>query len=195
MSTTWQVILAGSGGQGLGLAGQVLAEAALASGMHAAHNQSYGARARGGYSQSSVILSPHEVIFPFVEEPNLVIALSQKAYDLNLPLLAPGGLLLYDSSLVQRSRESSLIGFPFDETARETGNPLGIALVALGTAAGLTGLVPEDTLQEALARHFRGAALEANRRCLALGLELKLTTLPSESGDGNQNTSRRRPDR
>ncbi len=172
MSTAWNIIIAGSGGQGLGLAGQILAEAALAAGMHAVHNQSYGARARGGYSQSSVIISDDEVLYPFVENPNLVIALSQKAFDLNLPLLAPGGMLIYDSGLVRGEGDSFTKGFPFDETARKAGNPLGIALVALGAAAELTGLVPETALVEVVGRHFQGPALRANRECLDQGIRM-----------------------
>ncbi len=172
MSKTWNVIIAGSGGQGLGLAGRILAEAALAAGLHAAQNQSYGARARGGYSQSSVVISPDEIVYPFVDEPNLVIALSQKAYDINLPLMARGGLMIYDCELVQ-GREAELSRcFPFSETSRRACNSLGISIAALGTAVRLTNMVPEEMLNKVLGSHFRGDTLTVNARCLSLGFQL-----------------------
>jgi len=172
LNKTWSVVLAGSGGQGLGLTGQILAEAALTAGLHAVHNQSFGARARGGYSQSSVIISPEEIIYPFVETPDLVIALSQGAYDLNLPLMAARGLMFYDNNLVKGGSGPNLIGFPFAETARRANNSLGVALVALGTAAGVTGLVSEAGLLKALKAHFNGTGLERNSHCVTLGVNL-----------------------
>ena len=172
MDKMWQVIIAGSGGQGLGLAGRILAEAAMASGLYAAHNQSYGARARGGYSQSSVIISPSEIIFPFVEESNLVIALSQQAHDKNVPLMAADGMLIYDTELVQGRDTELSRGFPLNETARKACNSLGIAVAALGAAVNVTNIVPEKALLETMKNHFSEEILEVNRRCFGLGMEL-----------------------
>jgi len=168
----WSVIIAGSGGQGLGLAGRILAEAALSAGLHAAHNQSYGARARGGYSQSSVVISPDEIVYPFVEEPNLVVALSQKAYDTNLPLMAPDGLLIYDSELVQGKETELIRSFTFSETSHRACNSLGISIAALGAAVRITAIVPEEMLDKALNSHFQGETLAVNSRCLSLGMDL-----------------------
>jgi len=172
MNKTWNVIIAGSGGQGLGLAGRILAEAALSAGLHAAHNQSYGARARGGYSQSSVVISPDEIVYPFVVEPNLVIALSQKAYDIHLPLMVPDGVMICDSELVQGKEAELIRSFPFNKTSRRACNSLGISIAALGAAVRITAIVPEDMLNKALSSHFQGETLAVNSRCLSLGMEL-----------------------
>ncbi|MBU7006972.1 2-oxoacid:acceptor oxidoreductase family protein [Phosphitispora fastidiosa] len=172
MRKIWNVIIAGSGGQGLGMAGRILAETALSAGMHAAHNQSYGARARGGYSQSSVVISSNEIVYPFVEQPNLVIALSQRAYDIYLPLMAPDGVMIFDSELVQGKETGLIRGFPFSDTSRRACSSLGISIAALGAAVRLTAIVPEDMLDQALNSHFQGETLAVNSSCLSLGMDL-----------------------
>jgi len=178
MGKMWQVVLAGSGGQGLGLAGQILAEAGgFLKGLYAVHNQSYGARARGGFSQSTVIISDREIVFPLVEEPNLVITFTQKGYDSNLPLLAADGLLLYDSDTVAPgsaaspgcSGDTRVKGFPFNAEALKLGHPLGVTLLALGTSARLTGIVEKKDMHQALSAHFQDRTLELNWRAFETG--------------------------
>jgi 2-oxoglutarate ferredoxin oxidoreductase subunit gamma len=78
----YEVRLAGEGGQGLILAGVILAEAAAATeGTYVAQTQSYGPEARGGASRSEVVISDHEIDYPRVVEADLLLAMSQEAYD------------------------------------------------------------------------------------------------------------------
>jgi len=91
-----RIVLAGSSGQGLGQGGRILAEAALHNSKNTTQSQSYGVRASGGYSSSTVIISDGEILYPLTENPDILIVLTQEAYNVNRPLLATGGLLIYD---------------------------------------------------------------------------------------------------
>jgi len=81
MNNNWQVVLAGDGGQGLIVGGRMLARAAILEGKNAVQTQSYGIAARGGYSEAQVLISKGEIYSPKCEKPNLILALTQAAYD------------------------------------------------------------------------------------------------------------------
>ncbi|MHB1419177.1 MAG: 2-oxoacid:acceptor oxidoreductase family protein [Bacillota bacterium] len=173
MSTEWQIILSGSGGQGLGMAGQILAEAAsFYGGLEVVHNQSYGARARGGFSQSTVIISSHEIIHPFVEHPNLIITLSQEAYDLSYPQLAQDGKLVYDLTMVAPKGDPREKGYPISDRARALQFERYIAMMALGVLVQLTGLLQPQDIEKALQKHFTGRVYEQNRQSFLEGIKL-----------------------
>ena len=78
MTQTSEIILSGSGGQGLILAGQILAEAVIRDGKNAVQTQSYGPEARGGASKAEVIISNDDIDYPKVTKPDIVLAMSQK---------------------------------------------------------------------------------------------------------------------
>ncbi|MBO8167625.1 MAG: 2-oxoacid:acceptor oxidoreductase family protein [Thermoanaerobacteraceae bacterium] len=174
MNKTWKVVLTGHGGQGLGLAGQILAEAAgLEKGIFAVQNQSYGARARGGKSETTLIISPKEIIFPVVERPNLIVALASDGYHNHRHLLEADGLVVYDREAVSNPRESSQdYGFPLLSTARRLGNEQGVTILALGVVCRLTGIANPGQVYNALKRHFNGTVFEKNWANFKAGMEL-----------------------
>jgi 2-oxoglutarate ferredoxin oxidoreductase subunit gamma len=181
---THKIILEGSGGQGIGLGGKILAEAAVAGGYNASQSQSYGAQARGGYSSAQVIISAQEIIFPLVDEPNIIIALTSQAYNRNKDLLKTGGLLLYNTEEQQPVLTGltgcspvlkGAVGLPFSLEARNTGNPKGITLLALGTLIGLTDIVNTENFEEAIQDNFTPKIAEANIDCFWQGLKLART--------------------
>ena len=166
----WQILLSGSGGQGLGLAGKILAEAALHRGLNAAHSQSYGAQARGGYSASGIVIGSRKIAFPLIEKPNLLLALTAEAYHKNAPQLAEGGHIIFDSDTLPLSPGQRLYGFPLARTARELGNEKGVAILSLGIITALFGLVGPQDAEKAIAENLPPALLEANLRCYRSGL-------------------------
>lgn len=166
------IVLAGSGGQGLGLAGKILAEAALAGGKNAAQSQSYGARARGGFSSSAVVIGGGEILYPLVENPDYLVALTREAYEKIRPLLAPGGLVVYDRDAVTPGGGPGERGFPIVRRAGTIKNEKGAALLALGVLTALTGIVRPDDLEAAIGATFSGPAAEANQRTFREGLAL-----------------------
>ena len=82
------VLLTGFGGQGIVLAGDILGKAAsLYDQKHATMTQNYGPEARGGACSSQVIISPEEILFPCVENPEILVCMSQEAYTKNVKKL------------------------------------------------------------------------------------------------------------
>ncbi|HBT20283.1 MAG TPA: 2-oxoacid:ferredoxin oxidoreductase subunit gamma [Peptococcaceae bacterium] len=174
MKTRWDIILAGSGGQGLGVAGNILGRAAIIyKNYNAVHNQSYGAMARGGLSQSTIIISKEEIIYPFVEEADFLLALTSEAYKKYEPMVKDSGIILYDSdTAVEPMGRVKEYSFPFAKEAKKLGHPLGITILALGTALKITEIMPSDPFIKALNEFFKSPYLELNIKSFKRGMEL-----------------------
>jgi 2-oxoglutarate ferredoxin oxidoreductase subunit gamma len=172
MSDRYEIRLAGRGGQGLVLAGLILAEAAaLYDGKNAAQSQSYGAQQRGGPSQSEVIISDGEIDYPRVVSADLLVALTQEACDRHFLNLRKGGILVVDSTLVDRVPTSRAYSIPISDIAKEaTGRTLVASIVALGIIAELTGVVSPKALRAALRARLPEKAVEMNLKALEAGL-------------------------
>ncbi len=101
-----RLVFSGSGGQGVITAAIILAEAAVIhEGMNATQSQSYGAAARGGSTRSDIIISDSEINFPEVTQPNILVCLTQDAYNSYSSIIRPGGILLTDSRYVKITRK------------------------------------------------------------------------------------------
>lgn len=172
MSERFEIRLAGEGGQGMILAGLILAEAAAVyAGKNAVQSQSYGPEARGGASKSEVIISDGEIDYPEVMEADVLVAMGQEACDKYFYDLKKDGLLIVDSDHVGRVPTSKAIRVPITRLATETtGKPITANVVALGLLVGLTGIVPQAAIEKAvLARAPKGTE-EMNRLALLAGL-------------------------
>jgi 2-oxoglutarate ferredoxin oxidoreductase subunit gamma len=156
-----EIRLAGEGGQGMILAGIILAEAAaIYDGKNVVQSQSYGPEARGGASRSEVIISEAEIDFPEVIVPNVLVALSQMACDKYAANLTPDGLLIVDEDKVKTLSYPRAIHLPVSRLATEvTGKTITANTVALGILVGLTGVVSRPAIQQAVNRYAR--ALQA----------------------------------
>ena len=100
-----EILITGFGGQGIVLTGNILGKAAtLYDNKHATMTQSYGPEARGGSCSSQVIISEEEILFPYVENPQILICMSQDGFNKNRDSLINGGLLIWDSDLVEVSQ-------------------------------------------------------------------------------------------
>ncbi len=166
----YEIRLAGTGGQGMILAGIILADAAIRDGKNAVQTQSYGPEARGGASRSEIIIANGAIDYPEVLQADILLCMSQEAYDTYARHLKRNGLLIVDASRVRRTPRfhavrANLTPWAFEETNREiTAN-----VVALGFLTGLTQLVSQDALQKAiLARTPRGTE-EMNLKALTRG--------------------------
>lgn len=168
-----EIRLAGEGGQGMILAGIILAEAAaIYDGKNAVQSQSYGPEARGGASRSEVIISDDEIDFPEVILPNILVALSQMAYDKYAANLSPDGLLIVDEERVKNVHGENVIMLPVGRIALDmTGKAITSNTVALGILVGLTGLVSCEALEQAVAAHAPNGTTEMNSKALQAGFE------------------------
>lgn len=168
-----EIRLAGAGGQGLLLAGLILAEAAvLYDHKQACQTQSYGPEARGGASKSEVIIDDEPVDYPKVIAADVLLALSQEACDKYYHDLKRDGVLIVDSLHVRRVPTSKAFSPRITEIAEErTGRTITANMVGLGVLAGLTGVVSEEALQNAVAERAPEGTEEINLEALAAGLE------------------------
>lgn len=186
MSFRYELRLGGEGGQGLVLAGKILAEAAaIYDERNATQSQSYGPEARGGASKSEVIISDGEIDYPKAEQLDLQLALTQEAADKYHKDLKPGGWLVIDSDAVERVPEGDwrVVSVPFERTAREKlGKAIVANIVALGVIVRLSKAVSEKAAEEAiLARVPRGTE-DLNRSAYRLGLDLASDWVKAQAG-------------
>lgn len=138
--------LSGSGGQGLGLAGRILSQAAILDGMFVCQTQSYGPEARGGASRTDVIISRREILYPECRELDVLLAMNQASTDRFACNVKPGGMIIVDSTFVNQLPEGRVYEFPFTSRCIElTGKSISANLMALGMLAGLTRYFPLET--------------------------------------------------
>ena len=167
-----EIILAGSGGQGLILSGILLAEAATLEGRNVVQTQSYGIASRGGLSLAEVIVDDDEIVYPQVRRPDCVLALSEEAATRFQGWAAKGVPVLYDSTIVAPRSGENLIGLAFTQCASDLGSAGSVNILALATVAERTGVVRPASLEQLVRKKFSGAALELNLKMLAAGSEL-----------------------
>lgn len=175
---TKQIQLTGAGGQGLVLAGIILAEAAMRDGKNVAVAQSYGPEARLGASKAEVIISTEKIAYPQVTHPHILLCLSQEAFDKYLPAVDEHVLVLVDSMQVQvpSSTKNNIRTLPLVRSAVEqVGNKLVANVIALGALNALAELVSWDNLQEAVARRTPEKYRAQNLRALEIGRQLAQT--------------------
>jgi 2-oxoglutarate ferredoxin oxidoreductase subunit gamma len=176
-----EVRLAGEGGQGMILAGIILAEAAtIYDGQNAVQSQSYGPEARGGASKSEVIISMGEIDHPEVIRPDVVVTLSQEAYKKFASSVKPEGWLIVDSEKVDSSNTPQAVRLPISKLAFDTtGRTITANTVALGVLVGLTNVVSREAIEKAvLGRAPRGTE-EMNRKALEAGFSAAKTVKAS----------------
>jgi 2-oxoglutarate ferredoxin oxidoreductase subunit gamma len=149
--------------------------AALYEGLNAVQSQSYGPEARGGSCRSDVIISDTEILFPKVTQPNVIISLSQEAYNKYSNLIRPGGLLLLDTYYVQQEKKIDARQIElamYEAVLTEIKNPLVYSLCVLGALIYFIPLVQQTSLDIVLENHFPSSLLPVNKRAFQLGQKL-----------------------
>ncbi len=171
MKRHWEIRLSGTGGQGLILAGLILAEAAaIYDDKNALQSQSYGPAARGGLSKSELIISDGEIDFPKVQHPDVLLAMSQESADHYSTDIRKDAVVVVDSQFVERLPTRSTYALPITEIAREaTGQTITASMTALGIIAGLTGVVSKEALLKAVADRAPRGTEEANCKAVEAG--------------------------
>ena len=167
--------LSGSGGQGLILAGIILAEAAILDGKNAVQSQSYGPEARGGSSKSEVLISDQLIHYTKVVKPNLLLAMTQEALDKYAHDLPGDAMLVIDTTFVQTipAKFTNVYKLPITEQAKTVlGKALFANIIAIGAIVALTEAVSrESAVKAVLARVPKGTEAK-NEQALELGMSL-----------------------
>lgn len=170
----FEIRLSGSGGQGLILAGVILATAiGVGDGKNVVQTQSYGPEARGGASRADLVISGGEVFYPKSMKLDLLLALTQEACDRYYPDMKEGGILIVDSNMVTQVPTKKYYGFPFVQLAREkVGNIIMANVIALGAIAEMTGIVSKESLKNAVLERAPRGTEDKNKKALELGFSI-----------------------
>ena len=148
-----EIICAGFGGQGVLVAGNILAFAGMEAGKIITWYPSYGSEMRGGTANCSVIVSDDPVASPLVDMADVVVAMNRPSLDKFEPHVKPGGVLVINSSLIDRKAERNDIQVVYcdaNRIAEEVGNPKGANVAILGALLAKAPVVDDDKMSEAI---------------------------------------------
>ncbi len=167
---TNEVVFAGFGGQGVLLAGKLLAYAGMLDGKEVSWIPAYGPEMRGGTASCSVIISNAGIGSPMVTAPSILVAMNKPSLNKFESKVKSGGVIIVNSSLIdqQVQREDvSAYYVPFNDIALKLGNAKFINMIAIGALLGAVDMVQRDSLEKAFAKNFAkkpemvGANIEA----------------------------------
>lgn len=171
------IIISGFGGQGVILAGKILAQAGMNHGLEVTWLPSYGPEMRGGTANCTVVLSDEIVGSPIVDEATALIAMNLPSLDKFAKTVAAGGNIVVNRSLIDCQVERSDVNTCYvdmNKIARdEVGNPRAINMVALGAYVKASGVLPlqvvKDTMAHAMRKSGKGKFVDMNERALEAG--------------------------
>jgi len=177
-----EILIAGFGGQGILLAGRLLAQAAMKTGHEVTCMPSYGAEVRGGTANCMVVISNQPVASPLVGRCNSLIAMSKASLDKFAPCIKSAGLLIMNSSLIDEmpklDRSIEILAVPADEIAVELGNQKVANMVVIGAYLQRRGIISPDVaaacLEDVIARHHH-RTVPINTQAIHKGAEFART--------------------
>jgi 2-oxoglutarate ferredoxin oxidoreductase subunit gamma len=174
---THEIVMAGFGGQGVMLMGQLMTYAGMLENKHVSWIPSYGPEMRGGTANCSVIISDEPVGAPIVSEPTTVVAMNLPSLDKFEASLQAGGNLIINSSLIEREAKRSDVKVflvPSNDIANELGNAKVANMVVLGTIIAATKAVSQESVLKAFAKMFakKPELLAINEQAIKRGAAL-----------------------
>ncbi len=174
-----EIIVTGFGGQGIILAGRILGmSASLGDHKESTLVQAYGPESRGGACNAQVIISDRPIHYPYVNTPQILVAMSQAGYDKFVPALTAEAILLVDQDLVHPE------GAPCDHfaisatrMAENLGNKMMANIIMLGFCTAITGAVSTEAAQATIAKSVPKGTEERNIEAYNKGFDYGLSTL------------------
>ncbi len=169
-----EIRIAGTGGMGVVLAGVIVGNAAVISGLNAVQSQSYGSEARGTAAKSEIIVSDGDIHYPKVRKSDILVAMSQKAFDMYIQDAKKGSILIIDPDLVDVSMVDSgfeIIQVPAMKTADELGLRIVSNMIMLGALAKKLDTITSEALETAVTQSVPGKYLDLNLRAIRAGAE------------------------
>ena len=182
-----EVRLAGFGGQGIIRAGLMLAMAAsIHSDKNAVQTQSYGPESRGGSCKSEVVISDEEIDYPKVVEPDVLVVMSQEAFNTYADTLKPNGTLLLDPDMVPRHESEGKVHIfkvPSTKMAEEMGKTIVANVVMLGALVAITSITTADAFKNSLLSNIPKGTEKLNLTAFEKGYEYGKKLLEETSKD------------
>lgn len=170
-----EIICSGFGGQGILVAGMILADAGMEQGKQVSWYPSYGFEMRGGAANCDIKIGDDEIPSPYCLEADIVYTLNEAAVDKYESKVRPGGILLVNSCLVKEDRtyrdDIKVIKVAATDIANEMGNPRGTNIVMLGALACASADYDEDYMRGAIDHYFakKGKVNPKNALCFDAG--------------------------
>ena len=172
-----KIIIAGSGGQGVVAAGNIMARACVIEGKNVTGMVSYGAEMRGGTANATLVISEDEIASPFVERPDIAIILNQPSLERFEDDVPAGGLVLLNTSMLGRSprrKDLDVIEIAATELAHQLGNIRTANMIVLGAFVKGTGLLEAESIRRGIRDLFSSKhpkMVELNLQAFDSGLE------------------------
>jgi 2-oxoglutarate ferredoxin oxidoreductase subunit gamma len=155
-----KLFLAGSGGQGIILMGQMVTYAAMYEGKETTYYPSYGPEMRGGTANCTVVVSDKPISSPLIYEADCVVAMNLPSMLKFEQMVKPGGVLLLNTSIIsQRPRRDDITvrNVPVNELARELGNARVANMIMLGALVRSTGVTSRQAIISVMEKTFTGS--------------------------------------
>ncbi|MFC1887665.1 2-oxoacid:acceptor oxidoreductase family protein [Candidatus Cloacimonadota bacterium] len=172
-----RVKISGFGGQGIILTSYILGKAAsIFDGRNASMTQAYGPEARGGACSSQVVISDINIDYPLVNIADVLIAMSQEAYNKFLPILKKGGILLYDEDLVtdlQPNENIVVKPIPATRIAENLGKKIVANIVMLGYATAQGKITSYEGMKNSIKESVPSKFTELNMKAFQTGFDYK----------------------
>jgi 2-oxoglutarate ferredoxin oxidoreductase subunit gamma len=182
-----EIIITGFGGQGIILAGNILGKSAtLFEKRNATLIQSYGPEARGGSCVAQVVVSGENIEYPYVENPHVLICMSQEGFDKNISKLVKGGALFADSGLVKIEKKripkgAKVYSIPATRFAEEMGVKMMANIIMLGFMAAVTKLVSYNAIKKAVNTSVPKGTEKKNMAGLERGYQYGMDLKPEKT--------------
>lgn len=167
-----EIRISGFGGQGVVLAGYILGKAiSLYEGKEAVMTQSYGPEARGGASSANVVMSERSIAYPFVQNADILVALSQEAYTRFRPQAKTEAQVLIDQDLVKPHPDDRVHAIPATYLAEELGRRIVANMIMMGFFTGVTTIVSRESMEQSIKNSVKPKTVDMNLEAFQRGFE------------------------
>jgi 2-oxoglutarate ferredoxin oxidoreductase subunit gamma len=187
--TMTDIRFSGFGGQGIIRCALIAGKALnIFGGKHATMNQAIGPEARGGACSSQLVVSDDRVLYPYIQAPDILVSMSQEAYDKYSGELKKGGILIIDEDLVKPAKVPAGCRFfavPSTRFAEELGNRIFANLVMMGFFTAVTGITTDEVMKKALPGLVPDRFLDKNFKAFDRGYNHGLEVM-KKSGNGKK---------
>jgi 2-oxoglutarate ferredoxin oxidoreductase subunit gamma len=168
-----QIIITGFGGQGVVLAGRIVGKAAaIHDKLESTLVQSYGPESRGGACSAQVTLSDGEIYYPYIQYPDILVAMSQSGYEKYKDFIKEQGTLIVDSDLVQPEKSAgAFFGIPSTRFAEEMGLKMLANIIVIGFFTAVTSAVTLEAARQTVVESVPKGTEEKNLKAFEKGWE------------------------
>ncbi|MFA4916106.1 MAG: 2-oxoacid:acceptor oxidoreductase family protein [Syntrophales bacterium] len=167
-----QITITGFGGQGVVLAGRIVGQAAaIVDKLESTLVQSYGPESRGGDCSAQVTIADGPIYFPYIQNPDILVCLSQSGYDKQHNLLKEDGVLIIEQDLVKPAGNRDHFAIPCTRFAEELGNKMMANIIMVGFFAAITEAISVDAARSTVEKSVPKGTEEKNLKAFERGWE------------------------